>query len=267
MSRSREHLVPGFHAVLEALSRKDCPVMEVLVSADRRSKRVRAVLDLAEKNKVSVRFLRPEILGAKLPDTPHQGVAAVVRAPAYTDLDDILEVARNAPGRGLLLIADHITDQGNLGALIRTAAFFGVSGLIIPKDRSAGLGEAVAKRSAGASLFLPVAREVNLARTMDRLNHEGFWVIGATGDAGTDVYQFDWNRDTVLVVGSEDRGLAPNVRAHCHETVSIPGSGMVESLNVAVAAGAILSEITRQRMNEGSTWAGSTQAPPRKQGP
>ncbi|MFO7784705.1 MAG: 23S rRNA (guanosine(2251)-2'-O)-methyltransferase RlmB [Thermodesulfobacteriota bacterium] len=253
MSRSPEHLVPGFHAVLEALSRRDRPVMEVLVSADRRSKRVRGVLDLAEKHKVPVRFIRPEALAARLPETPHQGVAAVVRAPAYVDLEDILQAIRNAPGRGLLLAADHITDQGNLGALIRTAAFFGVSGLVIPKDRSAGLGEAVAKRSAGASLFLPVAREVNLARALDRLNQEGFWVIGAAGEAGMDAYTFDWDRDTVLVVGSEDRGLAPNVRAHCHELVSIPGSGMVESLNVAVAAGAVLSEITRQRMRAGST--------------
>lgn len=253
MTRSPEHyLVPGFHAVREALTRVDRPVVEVLISADRGSKRVRSILELAEKHQVPVRFLRPEALAARLPDTPHQGVAAVVVPPAYTDLDDILKAARNAPGRGLLLALDHVTDQGNLGALIRTAAFFGVSGLVIPKDRSAGLCETVAKRSAGASLFLPVAREVNLARALDRLNKEGFWVIGAAGEASTGIYEFDWDRDTVLVVGSEDRGLAPNVRARCHELVSIPGSGMVESLNVAVAAGAILSEITRQRMLAGS---------------
>ncbi len=253
MSRSREHLVPGFHAVWEALSRKDCPVLEVLVSADRRSERVRSVLDLAGKHKVPVRFIRPGALAEKLPETSHQGMAAVVRAPAYADLEDILEAARNAPGRGLLLAADHITDQGNLGALIRTAAFFGVSGVVIPKDRSAGLGEAVAKRSAGASLLLPVAREVNLPRALDRLYREGFWVIGAAGEAAVGVFDFDWDRDTVLVVGSEDRGLSPNVRAHCQEVVSIPGSGKAESLNVAVAAGAILSEITRQRMRSGSS--------------
>lgn len=252
VSQNREqHLVPGFQAVFEALSRKDLTVIEVLISTDRRSKRVTAVLDQAEEREVPVRFLKPDALEALLPRIPHQGVAAAVRAPGYVGLEALLGACRGSSAPGLLLAADHITDQGNLGALIRTAAFFGVSGLVIPKDRSAGLSEAVAKRSSGASLFLPVAREVNLSRALDRLNKEGFWIIGAAGEAGTCVYDFDWVRDTVLVVGSEDRGLAPNVRARCHELVSIPGSGAVESLNVAVAAGAVLSEIMRQRKKAG----------------
>jgi len=267
MSRSREHLVHGFHAVCEALSRKSRFVTEVLISEGRRSKRVMMVLNLAEKHEVPARFLGPAALAAELQCTHHQGVAAVLKAPDYADLDEILETMRGEAGRGLLLAADHITDQGNLGALIRTAAFFGARGLIIPKDRSAGLTQTVARRSAGASLLLPVAREVNLTRALDRLNRAGFWIIGAAGEAGTEVYEFDWDRDTVLVVGSEERGLAPNVRAHCHELVSIPGSGPVESLNVAVAAGAILSEINRQRRRPVSTaWEDSTPPPPRKPG-
>lgn len=248
MSRKKEPaVIPGYQAVREALSRPECRVTEVWIAGDRRSRRARTVLELAGERNAPVRDRSAGELDARFPETPHQGFAAVVQAPAYADLETLVEASRKTPGRGLLVAADHITDEGNLGALIRTAAFFGARGLLIPRDRSAGLGEKVAKRSAGASLFLPVAREVNLVRALDRLDKAGFWIIGAAGEASVDVYGFDWVRDTVLVVGSEDRGLSPNVRSHCHEIVGIPGSGRVESLNVAVAAGAILSEIARQR--------------------
>ncbi|MCF8061287.1 MAG: 23S rRNA (guanosine(2251)-2'-O)-methyltransferase RlmB [Deltaproteobacteria bacterium] len=254
MSRRREpYLIPGYHPVCEALSRPGCGVMEVWIAGDRRSKRARTVLSLAEDGDVPIRSRTAGELDDRFPDTAHQGFAAVVQAPEYADLEELVEASLKTPGRGLLVAADHITDEGNLGALIRTAAFFGAAGLVIPRDRAAGLGERVAKRSAGASLLLPVAREVNLVRALDRLDQAGFWIIGAAGEAAADVYGFDWVRDTVLVVGSEDRGLAPNVRAHCHEIVAIPGSGRVASLNVAVAAGAILSEIVRQRMRAGGS--------------
>ena len=248
MSRGKEPAaIPGYHAVREALSRPACRVTEVWVAGDRRSRRARTVLGLAGERNVPVRVRTAGELDARFPDTAHQGFAVLVQAPVYADLEALVEASRETPGRGLLVAADHITDEGNLGALIRTAAFFGAGGLVVPRDRSAGLSEKVAKRSAGASLSLPVAREVNLVRALDRLDRAGFWIIGAAGEAALDVYAFDWLRDAVLVVGSEDRGLAPNVRAHCHEIVAIPGSGRVESLNVAVAAGAILSEIARQR--------------------
>jgi 23S rRNA (guanosine2251-2'-O)-methyltransferase len=245
-------LIPGYHAVCEALSLPGCRVAEIWIAGDRRGKRARTVLRLAEEKGVPVRHRTAADLETRFPDTAHQGVAAVVRPPGYADLEDLVEGSRGTPGHGLMLAADHITDEGNLGALIRTAAFFGADGLIIPRDRSAGLGDRVAKRSAGASLFFPVARVVNLVRALDRLDSAGFWIIGAAGDAPVDVYGFDWVRDTVLVVGSEDRGLSTNVRAHCHEIVAVPGAGSVESLNVAVAAGAILSEIARQRRRPAS---------------
>lgn len=254
MSRRREStVVAGYHAVYEALSRAECRVIEVWVAADRRSGRTRTLLRLAEERGTPVRTRAGGELDARFPGTAHQGVVAVVQAPGYAGIEDLVEASRRTPAPGLLVAADHITDEGNLGALIRTAAFFGAGGLVVPRDRSAGLGDGVAKRSAGASLFFPVAREVNLVRALDRLDREGFWIIGAAGEAQADVYGFDWVRDTVLVVGSEDRGLAPNVRAHCHEVVAIPGSGRVESLNVAVAAGAILSEISRQRRRGGAS--------------
>ncbi len=251
MGRKPEPLiVPGHHAVRESLTIEG-RVVEVWVSEDLRSRRAREVVAQAEERGVPVRRCRAADLDARLPDTSHQGLAAVVRAPGYVPLEDLAETCRRGGEPALLIAADHITDEGNLGALIRTAAFFGARGLVLPRDRSAGLSERVAKRSAGASLFFPVARAVNLVRALKHLDREGFWIIGAAGEARVTVYTFDWDRDTVLVMGSEDRGLAPTVRAQCHELVAVPGSGRVESLNVAVAAGAILSEIHRQRRVKG----------------
>ena len=258
------HPIPGFHAVCEALSGGTVRVLEVWIAGEGSSERAKMVRELAGAGKVPVRLGAGEELDRRLPGVAHQGFAALVGAPAYRDLDDFLKGLQGRAGRRLMIAADHITDEGNLGALIRTAAFFGAEALILPRDRSAQLSERVAKRSAGASLSLPVCRVVNLARALDRMDREGFWIIGAAGEAGTEVYAFDWDRDTLLVVGREDRGLTPNIRSRCHELVAVPGSGRVESLNVAVAAGAILSEINRQgRRREGENAPGR----PRRPGP
>ncbi|MBW1774975.1 MAG: 23S rRNA (guanosine(2251)-2'-O)-methyltransferase RlmB, partial [Deltaproteobacteria bacterium] len=159
----------------------------------------------------------------------------------------IVEVLQETRGHALLMAADHITDEGNLGALIRTAAFFGAQGMIIPKDRSAGVTPVVVKRSSGALVHLPVARVVNLGRAQDILEKKGFWIIGASGESPCSIHGFDWNRDLVVVMGNEEHGLSRSVRQRCHQVVSIPAPGTVESLNVSVAGGIILAEICRQR--------------------
>lgn len=241
-----EYLIPGFNAVFEALSRKADVLSEVWISAERRSKRSRAVLDLATEKGVRVCRKKAEEMNSRLAGSAHQGFAALARAPKYVGLEDLARAGTGPGEYRLLVAADHITDEGNLGALIRTSCFFGAQGLVIPRDRSAGLSRRVIKNSTGSSLFLPTAQVTNLARTLDTLIHQGFWVIGAAGEAATSVYDFDWKRDLVLVVGREDRGITQNVRNRCHDLVAIPGTGGAESLNVSVAAGVILSEIRRQ---------------------
>jgi len=159
----------------------------------------------------------------------------------------LIERAISNKSKGLLIAADHITDTGNLGSLIRTAEFFGVQGLILPKDRSASITDAVHKRSAGGSAYLPVTKVVNLARALKQLADKNIWVVGATGESSTNIYEFDWNRDLVLVMGNESKGLSRVVRDQCHHLVSIPQLGKLASLNVSVATGIILSEIVRQR--------------------
>ena len=166
---------------------------------------------------------------------------------AYSDLDHIINISLKDQGSALLIAADHITDEGNLGSLMRTAVFFGASGMIIPKDRSAKVTSKVLKRSSGAYAYLPVARVVNLGRSLDLLERKGFWIVGASGESSYPIYQFDWNRDLVLVLGNEQKGLSPAVQKRCHQFVGIPSAGRVGSLNVAVAGGVVMSEICRQR--------------------
>jgi len=209
--------------------------------------RLDEILRLAEGRGIPVRFKKGLDLDRVLPGIAHQGIVALSGEFAYSELEDILGISLGGPEHALVLAADHITDEGNLGALIRTAAFFGAHGLILPRDRSASVTERVVKRSSGALVHLPVARVVNLARTLDISREKGFWIIGAAGESDESIYDFDWQRDLILILGSEGRGLGHTIRGRCHQLLSIPRTGSVESLNVSVAAGVILSEIIRQR--------------------
>lgn len=244
------HIIPGFHAVKEALLEALIRIDELWITDRKRSSRVNEILQIAEKRGIPVFFKKNHILDNLLPGISHQGILALAEDFTYFNLDYLISVSSNTPGHGLIIAADHITDEGNLGALIRTAVFFGVHGLILPKDRSAKVTEKVRKRSSGAYLHLPVARVVNLGRSLDVLNKKGFWIIGAAEESPDSIYQFDWNRDLILVLGSEDRGLSLSVRSRCHQMVSIPSYGDLGSLNISVAGGIILSEIVRQRSAE-----------------
>jgi 23S rRNA (guanosine2251-2'-O)-methyltransferase len=245
--KSPQHLLPGYHAVKEALLKGQIRVCELWIATGKRSPRAREILNLAEERGVCVQFKRGLILDQLLPGIAHQGIVALGEGLPYVDQSDLTEDALHHPGRALIVAADHITDEGNLGALIRTAVFFGAQGLILPKDRSAKVTERVMKRSSGAYAHLPVSRVVNLGRELDSLDKKGFWIIGAAEESPHSIYDFDWQRDLVLVLGSEDRGISRTVRSRCHELVCIPSLGQVCSLNISVAAGIILSEIVRQR--------------------
>ncbi|MBW1887525.1 MAG: 23S rRNA (guanosine(2251)-2'-O)-methyltransferase RlmB [Deltaproteobacteria bacterium] len=249
---SISHIIPGFHAVKEALHEAKIRIDELWIADRKRSSRVKEIVNIAENRGIPVFFKKSRILDNLVPDVSHQGILALAGEFAYFDINYLISVSSNTQGHALILATDHMTDEGNLGALMRTAAFFGVHGLILPKDRSAKVTEKVRKRSSGAYLHLPVARVVNLGRSLDVLNKKGFWIIGAAEESPDSVYQFDWNRDLILVLGSEDRGLSRSVRSRCHQIVSIPSYGYPGSLNISVAGGIILAEIIRQRSVEKS---------------
>lgn len=241
-------IICGINAITETL-RKKKEIIEIFLARGRRIERAREILDLARARNIPIRFKERAYLDRVSHGTSHQGVVAVLGSYAYCTVDNLLEIALSQRCKGLLVVADHIIDPGNLGSLIRTAEFFGVQGLIIPKDRSASITDIVHKRSAGGTAYLPVARVVNLARILERLADHGFWIVGADGEAETSIHRFDWDRDVTIVLGSEGKGLSRIVRDRCHHLVRIPRLGHLESLNVSAAAGIILYEITRQRDN------------------
>ena len=202
---------------------------------------------MADNRNCPVLFKESATLDNLLPGVVHQGFLALAQEFSHLPLEDLIKLALKNKNAGLLLIADHITDEGNLGAIIRSAVFFGVNGLILPKDRSAGITVTVKKRSSGAYMHLPISRIVNIGRTLDTLDQNGFWIIGTDEKAEESIYDFDWNRDVALVLGSEGRGLSQTARKRCHHMVKIPSFGSLSTLNVSVSGGVILSEIARQR--------------------
>ncbi len=242
-----DRFIPGFHAVRETLGQEKSPLQEIWIAEGKRSARTEEILRLATAENIPICFKQQSYLSELFDNISHQGIVGVTKAFTYSDFEHVLHRSLQKGPSALLLAADHITDPGNLGALIRTAAFFGAHGLIIPRDRSAGITAAALKRASGAHVKLPVVRVTNLGRTLDELSEKGLWIIGAAGEAALSIYDFGWKRPLVLVLGSEQKGLSPSVRKRCHQLVGIPSPGGVESLNISVAGGAILSEICRQR--------------------
>jgi len=239
--------IPGFHGVRETLIRGQPRIKEIWIAEGKKPGRTEEILQLAKEKNIPIRRKKAAEISALLPDIAHQGMVAFAEKFAYANLDHLIDISLLNKGQALVIATDHIMDEGNLGSLIRTAAFFGAQGLIIPKDRSARITPKVLKRSSGAYVYLPIAMVVNIGRTLDLFAKKGFWIIGTSAKGSESIYRFDWNRDLVLVLGSEQKGLSRSIEERCHQVVSIPSPGDVDSLNVGVAGGAILSEIFRQR--------------------
>ncbi|MEU2031737.1 23S rRNA (guanosine(2251)-2'-O)-methyltransferase RlmB [Nocardia amamiensis] len=177
----------------------------------------------------------------------HQGVALQVPPYRYAHPDDLLDRARGSAAPALLVALDNISDPRNLGAVIRSVAAFGGHGVLIPQRRSASVTAVAWRTSAGAAARLPVARATNLTRTLKDWAAQGVQVVGLDAGGDTTLDQFDGREPTVIVVGSEGKGLSRLVRETCDAVLSIPMAGPVESLNASVAAGVVLSEVARQR--------------------
>ncbi|QLY31448.1 23S rRNA (guanosine(2251)-2'-O)-methyltransferase RlmB [Nocardia huaxiensis] len=179
----------------------------------------------------------------------HQGLALQVPPYRYAHPDDLVERARAAGEPGLLVALDNITDPRNLGAVVRSVAAFGGQGVVIPQRRSAGVTAVAWRTSAGAAARLPVARATNLTRTLKDWANKGYQIVGLDAGGDTTLDEFDGSAPTVIVVGSEGKGLSRLVRETCDTILSIPMAGPVESLNASVAAGVVLAEAARQRRN------------------
>jgi 23S rRNA (guanosine2251-2'-O)-methyltransferase len=178
----------------------------------------------------------------------HQGVVAWAEEVRFMELEELLA---SDPPPGLLLVLDQVTDAGNLAAALRSAAAFGVEGVVLPERGSAGVGEAVSQRSAGAVEHLRIARTVNLAEGLRRMKEAGIWTIGLEASAPPLWQAFDLTRRVALVLGAEGKGLRRLTRERCDLLAGIPMAGVIGSLNVSVACGVALYEVVRQRHQAG----------------
>ena len=235
----------GRRSVQEHLEHAPDTARRLLVA--RGSRVPRAILELAASAGIPVAEAPRQVLDRRAGGPGHQGVALEVGGWSYRPLEALVEKAL-APGAFPLLIAlDCVQDPRNLGAVLRVADGVGAAGVLIPRDRSAGLGPGAARTASGALATVPVARVVNLARALDDLRERGFWVYGAAGGEGENLYDAELPLPGVLVLGAEHKGIRPNVATRCDRVVSIPMAGAVASLNVAVACGVVCYELLRRR--------------------
>jgi 23S rRNA (guanosine2251-2'-O)-methyltransferase len=242
-------IIYGKQPVLAALRRVDAPLEEILVAEGLGGRTFAEVRDLARAAGVRVKQVPRAAMDRVCRTANHQGLAARRAEFVYQDLEELLAGLGHHPAPSLLVAADSLTDPMNLGNLCRSAAAAGAQGLIIPKDRAAGVTPAVIKAAAGALEILPVCRVTNLAETLKRLKEAGLWVVGAEAGAARSLYEADLTGPLALVIGGEDTGIRPRVRQHCDLLVSIPlASATVSSLNAAAAGAVVLFEIRRQRL-------------------
>ncbi len=251
MSDTVDRLV-GRNPVREALERPETRVEKIFLQEGTRGTAIEAIRQAARARGIPVHTVPRARLDRLAQGAAHQGVVAFVAPVAYWMLETLLEEVAPSPevvqARQPLLVAlDQIEDPHNYGAILRTAVAAGVAGVLVPRHHMAPLNAVALKASAGAALRIPIARVTNLAQALETLKVHGFWIAGASPSGTTSVWEMDWRRPLVLVLGNEGRGLRPRVARTCDLLVSIPLHGPVQSLNVSVAAGILLFAATRSR--------------------
>lgn len=240
-----ENKIEGRNAVLEAL-RAGKPIDKLYVLDGCPDGPVRTIIREAKKGDTIINYVKKERLDQLSETGHHQGVIAMAASYEYATVEDILEKAREKGEAPFIFVLDNIEDPHNLGAMIRTANLAGTHGVIIPKRRAVGLTPTVARTSAGAINYTPVAKVTNLKQTMEQLKKEGMWFVCADMD-GTPYYQMDLKGPMGLVIGNEGEGVSRLIKETCDFVASIPMKGDIDSLNASVAAGVLAFEIARQR--------------------
>jgi len=256
--KGEEEYVAGKHPVLEAL-KAGRAINKIFVSSQAQRSLVQPIMEEAKARGIVVQQVEKTKLDRLVPDMQHQGVVAQAAAVAYADVDELLARAAERGEAPLIVLLDEIEDPHNLGSILRTADCTGVHGVIVPKRRSAGLTAVVAKTSAGAVEYVPVARVANLVQTMEKLKEAGLWIAGADVGAKEGFYETNLSGPLAIVIGNEGQGLSRLVKERCDFILSLPMAGQINSLNASVATGVILYEVVRQR-RAAAKGSGSPQA-------
>lgn len=242
-------IIEGRNPVIEAL-KSNRPIEKLLVVKGETEGSVKKILGMAKDKGITVQYVERAKLNKMSTSDNHQGVIAYVQAYDYFSVEDIL--ARVPEGEdAFIIILDEINDPHNLGSILRTANCVGAHGVIIPKRRAVGLTATVAKTSAGAIEYVPVAKVTNIAKTIDELQDSGIWVMGADMAGERTHYEADLTGNLALVIGNEGKGISRLVREKCDFLISIPMKGKVSSLNASVAASVLMYEAYRQKATKG----------------
>ena len=239
--------IEGRNAVIEAF-RSGKPIDKVFILDGCQDGPIRTIVREAKKHDTIINFVSKERLDQISETGKHQGAIAYAAAYEYAEVEDMLALAKERREDPFILLLDNIEDPHNLGAIIRTANLAGAHGVIIPKRRAVGLTATVAKTSAGALNYTPVAKVTNLAKTMEELKEKGLWFVCADM-GGESMYRLNLKGPIGLVIGNEGEGVSRLVKEKCDFIASIPMKGDIDSLNASVAAGVLAYEIVRQRLN------------------
>lgn len=246
--KESELLIEGRNAVLEAF-RSGRPIDKLFVLDGCQDGPVRTIVREAKKHDTVLNFVTKERLSQMSETGRHQGVIAYGAAYEYAEVDDMLALAEERGEDPFIFLLDNIEDPHNLGAIIRTANLAGAHGVIIPKRRASGLTATVARTSAGALNYTPVAKVTNLVKTMEELKEKGLWFVCADMD-GESMYRLNLTGPIGLVIGNEGEGVGRLVKETCDFAAGIPMKGNIDSLNASVAAGVLAYEIVRQRIQK-----------------
>ena len=243
-------IIYGVNPVTEILKHRPSDIKKILLAEEKGQKSGKALLDLAQREKVTIEYKERQVLDQLSRTSHHQGVLAIVLPRRESGLDSIIASWRTSGEKLLALILDGIQDPQNLGALVRSACAAGAHGVITLKDRASPVTGAVYKASAGAVEHIPVVSVVNIANAIDFLKARGAWVAGTSADSGQSLYELDGTIDLALVIGSEGKGIRPLVAKKCDFLVQIPLRGSISSLNASTAGAIALYEIIRQRHHQ-----------------
>lgn len=246
--KEEEFTIEGRNAVIEAF-RSGKTIDKVYILDGCQDGPVNTIKREAKKQAAIIKYVTRQRLDQMSETGKHQGVIAVAAAYSYAEIEDMFSLAEQKGEPPFFLLLDNIEDPHNLGAIIRTANLAGAHGVIVPKDRAAGLTAVVARTSAGALNYTPVARVTNLSRTIKDLKEKGMWFVCADMD-GTTMYDLNLTGPIGLVIGSEGEGVSRLVKENCDMIASIPMKGDIDSLNASVAAGVLAYEIVRQRIGK-----------------
>jgi len=235
-------IVYGRNPVLEILNYNSPSIKEIFLSRASSSKKFDEIVQTARKKGIKLSFVGKDKLNTLSDSSKHQGIAADIKEFQYVSFNDLLKRKEDV----FYLILDHLEDPNNLGAIIRTSAFFSVDSVLLPKNRAVGVTPVVIKTSSGTVATTSICRVGSLKNVIDELKRNGFWIVGADASAEKAVYDLDIDGLKIaLVIGNEGRGIGKGIKDRCDFLVSIPKIGNINSLNASVATGIMIYELTK----------------------